>query len=251
VRNSEDALRDGGGERRFSRLRFLRDAGAVGLVAATAGAIPGVASAGANTAEADNETALESLSASQAATVNAVVARFIPTDANGPGATEGRVGVYIDRALGGALSFYKQTYDNGLDQVDDYAQRRFGATFVDLPGTQQDAILTSMQTGKAAGFEPDGGSSFFALLLQHSSQGMFGDPHWGGNYNFAGWDLIGYPGVKLFDIAPSEQALDTTLKPQHKSGYSFSLFTKTSKKETRLHPLSTSGTNDRKEGAGS
>jgi gluconate 2-dehydrogenase gamma chain len=242
VSHSEEASRDRD-EWRFSRLRFLRQAGVMGLGAATAGVLPLEAAAAPDASTSGAREGLESLTATQADTVDAIAARLIPTDANGPGASEARVGVYIDRALGGALSFYKQSYDDGLDQVDEYSQRRFGSSFVDLASSEQDAILTSMQSGQAAGFAPDGGSSFFATLLQHAGQGMFGDPHWGGNYNFAGWDLIGYPGVKIFDVAPSEQALNTTLKPQHKSGYSFSLFTQTTKKETQLHPGSS--VNDR------
>ena len=35
------------------------------------------------------------------------------------------------------------------------------------------------------------------MLLEHTREGMFSDPIYGGNVNFAGWDLIGYPGIKL------------------------------------------------------
>ena len=47
---------------------------------------------------------LENLTAAEADILDAVVARLIPTDANGPGATEARAAHYIDRALGGALA---------------------------------------------------------------------------------------------------------------------------------------------------
>src|SRR5882724_5703317 len=47
---------------------------------------------------------LESLTAAEADLLDAIVARLIPSDANGPGATEARAVHYIDRALGGALS---------------------------------------------------------------------------------------------------------------------------------------------------
>jgi gluconate 2-dehydrogenase gamma chain len=226
------------GPRRISRRGFLRQAGVVGAGAAAAGVIPSAALAAAGSSEKTEERAgLESLTAAESATLDAILARLIPTDANGPGATEAHVGVYIDRALGGPLSFYKSAYDDGLDQIDEYSSSRFSAPFVQLAPAQQDAILTSMQSGKAAGFGADGGSSFFSTVLQHAQQGMFGDPFWGGNANFVGWDLIGYPGVKITGIQPSEQAVDTTLKFQHKSGYSFDLFKKTTKKETRLRPL--------------
>ena len=45
--------------------------------------------------------------------LDAIVARLIPTDANGPGATEARAAHYIDRALGGALASSRQAYTVG------------------------------------------------------------------------------------------------------------------------------------------
>ena len=42
----------------------------------------------------------ETLTAAEGATLEAIVARLIPTDANGPGATEARAARYIDRAIG-------------------------------------------------------------------------------------------------------------------------------------------------------
>ena len=48
--------------------------------------------------------AYETLTATEADTLEAIVARLIPTDANGPGAIEARAAHYIDRALGGALA---------------------------------------------------------------------------------------------------------------------------------------------------
>ena len=40
-------------------------------------------------------------------------------------------------------------------------------------------------------------------------QGTFGDPYYGGNANFVGWDLIGYPGVRLA-VTADEQRLDAS-----------------------------------------
>src|SRR5262249_35781320 len=47
--------------------------------------------------------ALETLTAAEADALEAIVGRLIPTDENGPGATEARAAHYIDRALTGAL----------------------------------------------------------------------------------------------------------------------------------------------------
>ena len=43
----------------------------------------------------------QTLNPAELATLAAVCARIIPSDANGPGATEARASQYIDRALGG------------------------------------------------------------------------------------------------------------------------------------------------------
>jgi hypothetical protein len=34
------------------------------------------------------------------------------------------------------------------------------------------------------------------MVRTHTLQGTFGDPYYGGNANFVGWDLIGYPGIR-------------------------------------------------------
>ncbi len=36
-------------------------------------------------------------------------------------------------------------------------------------------------------------------------EGMFGDPYYGGNKNFAGWDLIRYPGPRLATSADDQK----------------------------------------------
>src|SRR5688500_19142453 len=53
---------------------------------------------------------IENLTAFEADMLEAICARIIPTDANGPGAREARAAHYIDRALGGALSGSKAAY---------------------------------------------------------------------------------------------------------------------------------------------
>src|SRR5215213_1091362 len=50
------------------------------------------------------------LSASPRATLDAICARIIPTDASGPGAVEARASEYIDRALGGWLATSREAY---------------------------------------------------------------------------------------------------------------------------------------------
>ena len=68
---------------------------------------------------------------------------------------------------------------------------------------------------------------FFATVLNHTHQGTFGDPYYGGNANFIGWDLIGYPGIRTMVTAADQKSLEGhTLKANHKSAYDYESFTK-------------------------
>lgn len=60
-----------------------------------------------------------------------------------------------------------------------------GDDFASVDGNEQDRRL-------------DGIPEVKALLYEHACQGMYGDPVYGGNRDFAGWDGIGYVG----DIQP-------------------------------------------------
>lgn len=171
-------------------------------------------------------SASQTLTAREMDLLNAVAARLIPDDANGPGAVEAGATRYIDRALGGALSASRPVYASGLAALDRYAQSSRGKAFTDLTPTDQDSVLIDVELGAATGFT---GSSaqFFAMVLGHTHQGMFGDPFYGGNKDFAGWDLIGYPGVRTMVSATDQQNLESKqLKPNHKSAYDYDAFTK-------------------------
>ncbi|HEY1910837.1 MAG TPA: gluconate 2-dehydrogenase subunit 3 family protein, partial [Vicinamibacterales bacterium] len=112
---------------------------------------------------------LESLTASEADLLDAIVARLIPTDANGPGATEARAVHYIDRALGGALASSRQAYTAGLAALDRYARSSRGKPFLELTHTDQDSVLIDVETGAATGFTGSS-AAFFALMLNHTHQ---------------------------------------------------------------------------------
>ena len=169
---------------------------------------------------------LENLTATEADLLDAIVARLIPTDANGPGATEARAAHYIDRALGGALASSRQAYTSGLAALDRYSRSSRGKAFAELSATDQDSVLIDVETGAATGFTGSS-AAFFALVLSHTHQGTFGDPYYGGNANFIGWDLIGYPGIRTMVTAADQQQLERhDLKPNHKSAYDYQNFTK-------------------------
>jgi gluconate 2-dehydrogenase gamma chain len=155
---------------------------------------------------------IQTLTAAELATLTAVCARIIPTDENGPGATEARAAQYIDRALGGWLAPARDAYTAGLAVIEDAATTRSGRRFVELPAGDQDAVLTAIQQ-----------TPFFALVRTHTIQGTFCDPAYGGNANFAGWDLIGYPGVRLA-VTADDQRMASPPKPVRRSAYDYAMF---------------------------
>ena len=106
--------------------------------------------------------------------------------------------------------------------MDAYARSSKGMPFPRLQPADQDALLGEMERNAAPGF--DGGSApFFNLVLGHTMQGTFGDPHYGGNRDFTGWDLLRYPGVRLA-VAREQQNLDAKVAPTHMSAYDYSMF---------------------------
>jgi len=231
----------------ISRRDLLKRAGAIGAAAAATTGVPASEADGARLQARDLERSadslvvdrgasdhamaaarepLENLTATEADLLEAIVARLIPSDANGPGATEARAAHYIDRALGGPLAPSRQAYTSGLAALDRYSRSSRGKAFTELSLTDQDSVLIDVETGAATGFT---GSSavFFALVLSHTHQGTFGDPYYGGNANFVGWDLIGYPGVRTMVTAADQKSLEGhTLQPNHKSAYDYQNFTK-------------------------
>ena len=206
----------------LSRRALLGRVSAVGaLVALTEVLPPGTGDANAQTRRAPAREPLETLTQAEAETLEAIAARLIPTDTTGPGATEAGAAHYIDRALGGALAGLRDAYQAGLAGVDAYAQAAKGAPFARLPASDQDAVLSDLERNAAKGF--DGSATFFNLVLAHTMQGTFCDPFYGGNRNFTGWDLIGYPGVRLA-VTGAQQNLDAKAAPTHMSAYDYSMF---------------------------
>jgi gluconate 2-dehydrogenase gamma chain len=178
---------------------------------------------------------LEALTADEAALLTAIAARLIPSDADGPGAVEAGAIAYIDRALAGFLAPFRELYRRGLAALERYARSSRGKPFRELSTIDQDSLLIDVETGAAtgsgAGF--DGSSAaFFAMLRAHIWQGTFGDPYYGGNRDYIGWNLIGYPGVRTA-VTPDQQRLGTAPPPLRRSAYDSDMFTKAT---ARLSP---------------
>jgi len=189
-----------------------------GATAAPPAAVEAVAQAAAR------REPIENLTAAEADLLEAICARIIPTDDNGPGAREARAAHFIDRALGGALAASKPAYTAGFAALDRYSRSSRGKPFLELSERDMDSVLIDVETGAATGFTGSP-AAFFAMVRTHTLQGTFGDPFYGGNANFVGWDLIGYPGVRT-NVSPEDQRLGVKLTPNHKSAYDTEMFTK-------------------------
>jgi gluconate 2-dehydrogenase gamma chain len=211
-----------------SRRELLKRAGMAGTIAAVpAGALvataESVAAQSGRRAVPPPREALEALTAAEADTLEAIVARLIPTDENGPGAAEARAAHYIDRALVGPLASSRAAYNSGLAAINAYAQSSKGAPFAALSANDQDAVLTDMEKNTAPGFKP-GSAAFFNLVRAHTIQGTFCDPYYGGNANFVGWTLIGYPGLRMAAGVADQRMIAP--KPDLQSAYDQGMFAK-------------------------
>jgi len=156
------------------------------------------------------------LSAAQLKTLEAFIDRLIPKDELGPSGVEAGAQIYIDRVLAGPNAAEKQTFVEGLAAMDDFAKRTQGGLMADLSPEKRDAVLTAMDNGQAEGWPAARG--WFNRARRLSIEGMFGDPYYGGNKNFAGWDLIRYPGPRPA-VSPDEQKMSTPAKPYRRSAY--------------------------------
>jgi gluconate 2-dehydrogenase gamma chain len=223
----------GDAPRKISRRTLLKGVGTAGAAAvgAQAGLLSDVAAPASEAVQqppaAPERDVREHLTAAEADTLNAIVARIIPTDDRGPGAREARAGRYIDRALGGALADSRRAYTAGLAAVDGYARSSRRAPFHQLSAADQDSLLTEVEGGTTPGFAGGGSAAFFEMVKAHTIQGTFGDPYYGGNANFVGWDLIGYPGIRT-SVTPADQRMTPPPVRIHKSAYDYEMFTKAS-----------------------
>lgn len=207
---------------RFNRRRLVQGAGAgVGLALAAALPTGRLSAADRKVAwklwQQENPgatpTAVEdyapiALSTAEWATLTAAVDRLFPKTDTTPGGAETGAHIYIDQMLSTAYAKQSPMYRDGLAAIESAVDGGFAAASPDA----QDAALKDAEAGKTAN-APDG---FFALLLEHTRQGMFCDPIHGGNREFMGWDMIGYPGIKLVWSA-DDQAVNGKVGPEHTS----------------------------------
>ena len=132
--------------------------------------------------------------AQQATAIAAFTERLMPGASDKPGAGDAGVLNYIDLALSGAYEDLQDFYRRGLAQLDAYCRKTYNEPFVQLDSNRQDAVITALEQGKAAGFTWPTAQAFFNTVRTHTIEGLFADPVYGGNKDFAGWRLVGFPG---------------------------------------------------------
>ena len=140
----------------------------------------------------------------EARTVEAIAARVMPSEPDAPGAREAGVVFYIDRAVAGYFRSLQTLYRAGIQELNDLSGSRFRAAFAELSEVQQDGILAELD-GRKREPNPSGDTlqdsdsllmRFFSVVRDHTIQGMFCDPLYGGNRNGIGWKMIGFPGAQ-------------------------------------------------------
>lgn len=167
----------------------------------------------------------------QRATVEAAMARIIPTD-DTPGAREADSITFLDSYLSGLgrifakpdgsgfetltgkraeawqrrLDRIRSVYVAGIADLDARSRSSHGAAFVELGPEQQDGILRQIDPDAVTAADAGGEApplqqtkaefdlEFFPLLCLHTRQGFYSDPIYGGNRGRVGWETIGFPG---------------------------------------------------------
>jgi hypothetical protein len=118
----------------------------------------------------------------QAADVDAMASQIFPAD-DTPGAHESHVVNFIDRALVTFARDRRPVYIQGLKDLQAKTKELFPSAtkFSALTSAQQIQLLTAIEK-----------TPFFLTVREHTLTGMFASPRHGGNFNKAGWKLIGF-----------------------------------------------------------
>ena len=136
----------------------------------------------------------DALTSGERETFDAIASRIWPGTDLDPGAREAGVLQYLEGALSGPYTHLLSVYRAGLADVDRAARARHGRPFVRVSDAEQDAILAAMDRNDVPEFRSMPPRDFLTLCIDHTMEGVFSDPIHGGNRDFAGWKVVGYPG---------------------------------------------------------
>jgi gluconate 2-dehydrogenase gamma chain len=134
------------------------------------------------------------LSAAEERILAAIADRIFPkTDT--PGAVEIGAVNYIEIALAGDYAPLLPLYRAGLRAVNRRAEAKFAAAFPSLSDEQKDVVLKDFESGAVPGCRK--AAEFFDTVHYHVFEGIFCEPHYGGNKNMIGWRLVEFPGQQF------------------------------------------------------
>jgi gluconate 2-dehydrogenase gamma chain len=132
----------------------------------------------------------------EALCVIALCEQIIPADED-PGATDAGVIHYIDRQLTGYFKSNQGLYRNGIAAIQKSCLSLNGCRFEELENTKQFEFLINMEEGMLVGEEWKiiRQTELFNMLLNHTMQGYYGSPRYGGNKDYVSYTMLGmeYP----------------------------------------------------------
>jgi gluconate 2-dehydrogenase gamma chain len=168
-----------------SRRGFLLALGGVWLSASLSASLSEIAAAAEHAAA---QGALEFFHPDEAADVEAITAQILPSGAK-PGAREARAAHFIDHALATFFASRAPAFRLGLADF----QSRFRTahpsltSFAAAPPSEQIVYLTSVEH-----------TEFFEALRVLTIVGTLSSPVYGGNYDGAGWKMLGFEEQHVF-----------------------------------------------------
>ena len=90
----------------------------------------------------------------------------------------------------------REIYRLAVVVIESQAEALHGTGFAQLPEELQDELVEMMAEDEMPGFTTPSAEAVFGLIREHTIQGMFSDPVYGGNRELVGWWVIGYPGAQ-------------------------------------------------------
>ncbi|WP_188194795.1 gluconate 2-dehydrogenase subunit 3 family protein [Nonomuraea sp. SYSU D8015] len=129
------------------------------------------------------------LTASQSATLRAVVDTVVPAD-DDPGGVEAGVLRYLAGQFRGDLAGLLAYYGAGLDAIDAEAREVYGAGFALLRPGRREALLKAVEAGDTHTPWPFDAATFVSTVVGHVMEGFYGDPGNGGNRDAVSWRMI-------------------------------------------------------------
>ena len=192
---------------------MLRRSAALGAVAAVPANV---------LAQAASAAPYANFTPAEAATLEAIVARLIPSDCERPRRARGRRGALHRSRARRRARRAASGVRGGPRGGRRLRARRPAARSPRLPPDEQDELHRRSRAEPCDGLHAVG-EAFFELVLGHTLEGTFGDPHYGGNRDFIGWELIGYPGLRLA-VTAEQQRMNAQPEPTRSSAYDLPMF---------------------------